>query len=1194
MADKQQHMIRAKGKLVEVSPEGRMVAEMRDAAEEMRRLFTEGLIDAGENFQGSREQENTTREGGMKMQIREIGNSGKFYVQADRQVLNGTDPKTWGKQIANYINETIRKEQDVAIPTADGHVLLLTGRSAYKLSDQHVASIEKKIRNLLPDDAYALKGRAATHIDELIQVARFDNGTPDLNNKHENDIGEDGFNYYEAYFQDFDGKYYRVVFSAGINANEETVYSIGQIRERRFPAGRGSSSNEALKNGRKPSSDAIIYTSEGKSQVKNAIMQAYEKALEKKNSEAKEKFSLRDQDVRRLFTEGLQDAAENFTGSEGQKNTTREGGVKMQARSNGSFSNAEIHVIQSIGRKSINSFTTADIKATEKFAQRYWQEMGTKSPFFRAWFGDWRVKDQTPIQIANQKGDTRGVLKNLDTGWNIQVSGKVFNETRNHTDSYNKAARPYMPYINDIVSKAILIDSNGLDVEKAKSENSLLMHNMYAVADIGKGPEILKLYVEEMNDPNSGDTKKRAYQLQNVEKYQPAGKSSQNTASSISPAADTIRNVADLFDYVKTKDVQFNPNPTGKVVNSDGTPMVVYHQTGNEFTVFDPMHNGAGSSDQQTPFGIFLKTSDKDIGVKGKKQMALYANIRNPLRALNRGDLTQKLKQLSTDYATLCEDYDQMNLEFQKKQEAAGKNLNEYVSQWRKENPAASRRDIYEDETFNKLSDAEDEVIDLWEQKDQELSTKAKTAITKALRNAGYDGVFLSDDTGSWGRKTDAIIALDPEQVKSATDNVGTFDKSNPDIRYSIRETTDGRKAAVVEDDILSNIDTSHWNRETRNAAKKAAVNALKRFREGIVVDGITRKVNKTSIREYTRSKSTEVLSKNQPDIFADKMRASDIMDDVIVASTDWSRDGRLKHPRADNFVDFDHGKTLIQAGDNRYSAEVVVGITSNGDAVFYDVVNMVPVDFEVKRRNPPTATTHKAIGDMLEGSSMGRVAQETEKVKQNFSLRDQDVRKMNDVLEKQNEKLREDVASLKELLKLQKSVTGGKLLNQKSLDDAAGYLMRSSGAKGNKAELSGLLKDVYSYMAGDAAVSWDGIMEKAQPAVDWLSEHVEAKQQLDPYGAEVLKELRGSRISLDESQRAEAEYQFGSVNAFRKQLFGTVTITDKDAGETYKGNGALEAAVQETSMESGKQKKLYVNSRGGDEAHHKRVKKKP
>lgn len=164
-------------------------------------------------------------------------------------------------------------------------MLLLTARSAYKLKDAHLSSIQKKVEQILSDEQYALKGRTATHIDELIQVARFIGYKPDLNGKHENDIGEDGFNYFEAFFRDLDGKYYRVTLSAGINANEETVYSIGEIRLRSFPADRGSSSQkEALKNGRKASVD-IIYTSAAKSQeIKTAVQIAYEKALGKKDS----------------------------------------------------------------------------------------------------------------------------------------------------------------------------------------------------------------------------------------------------------------------------------------------------------------------------------------------------------------------------------------------------------------------------------------------------------------------------------------------------------------------------------------------------------------------------------------------------------------------------------------------------------------------------------------------------------------------------------------------------------------------------------------------------------------------------------------------------------------------------------------------------------------------------------------------
>ena len=42
-------------------------------------------------------------------------------------------------------------------------------------------------------------------------------------------------------------------------------------------------------------------------------------------------------------------------------------------------------------------------------------------------------------------------------------------------------------------------------------------------------------------------------------------------------------------------------------------------------------------------------------------------------------------------------------------------------------------------------------------------------------------------------------------------------------------------------------------------------------------------------------------------------MRAADIADDIITATTSWAKDGKLKHPRRDSFVDFAHGDVLIQ-----------------------------------------------------------------------------------------------------------------------------------------------------------------------------------------------------------------------------------------------------------------------------------------
>lgn len=55
-----------------------------------------------------------------------------------------------------------------------------------------------------------------------------------------------------------------------------------------------------------------------------------------------------------------------------------------------------------------------------------------------------------------------------------------------------------------------------------------------------------------MHDPNQSDTTKRAYQLQDVEKYQLAAKGSRKSTSPISAASTgTVKSVADLFALVK-------------------------------------------------------------------------------------------------------------------------------------------------------------------------------------------------------------------------------------------------------------------------------------------------------------------------------------------------------------------------------------------------------------------------------------------------------------------------------------------------------------------------------------------------------------------------------------------------------------------------------------------------------------------
>ena len=225
-----------------------------------------------------------------------------------------------------------------------------------------------------------------------------------------------------------------------------------------------------------------------------------------------------------------------------------------------------------------------------------------------------------------------------------------------------------------------------------------------------------------------------------------------------------------------------------KVRDAEGRLMPLYHQTDAEFTVFDTRHKGAGTGDNETPFGVFLKKSSRDIGVKGNRQMELYANIKNPLQVRDRSELVFRLAKMSPEYEALKAKSDVVDKEYGRKFEKAKKDFVDFIAEWRRQNPNASRSALYEVDGFNRVFDAEDNIVEEWGKVKDELALQAKETITAALRNNGYDGVIISEDSGSFGRTTDAYIALDANQVKR-TDNLNPT--GDPDIRYQLKSATE-------------------------------------------------------------------------------------------------------------------------------------------------------------------------------------------------------------------------------------------------------------------------------------------------------------------------------------------------------------------------------------------------------------------
>lgn len=216
---------------------GKTFGELEDIAQKWQAAF-----DAAER-QAEKTKTAAGEGDGAKYQIKQFPN-GMKYVQADRQVLFGNDPKAWSEQLEIYINGKIRNHEDVRLIAEDGDILLLTSKSAGKLS-----SIYDNNGRTLDEKAFERKANAAAHIDELIKVSERGGKTVlDFGGRH-GDMAKDGWNYRTAYFMDFDGKYYRTRISVALGKDGSIVYNIGEMQERSTPQINGSSGNSGAQRG---------------------------------------------------------------------------------------------------------------------------------------------------------------------------------------------------------------------------------------------------------------------------------------------------------------------------------------------------------------------------------------------------------------------------------------------------------------------------------------------------------------------------------------------------------------------------------------------------------------------------------------------------------------------------------------------------------------------------------------------------------------------------------------------------------------------------------------------------------------------------------------------------------------------------------------------------------------------------------
>ena len=173
-----------------------------------------------------------------------------------------------------------------------------------------------------------------------------------------------------------------------------------------------------------------------------------------------------------------------------------------------------------------------------------------------------------------------------------------------------------------------------------------------------------------------------------------------------------------------------------------------------------------------------------------------------------------------------------------------------------------------------------------------------------------------------------------------AASNLTTKGDSN--TKYALGRTKDNKVVAIIENDILKNVPKEDWIKTVKKEIKK--------FRPGIPISGRFIKVTKKSGGHFLNSAYTDKLRNNEAEMYADKLKTSKNIKDVIYASTDYVNE-EIKHDRKDDIKEFARGKVYLRIGENDYEASVLIGYTDKNEMLFYDIQDLEPTSFELKEK---------------------------------------------------------------------------------------------------------------------------------------------------------------------------------------------------------------------------------------------------
>jgi hypothetical protein len=507
-------------------------------------------------------------------------------------------------------------------------------------------------------------------------------------------------------------------------------------------------------------------------------------------------------------------------GGDGDGLTAEERGIVEKAKADGSYMKAP------------------NGKAT-RLTGRQWAQVRTRA--FKDWFGDWekalrveKLRKSKPVKITGEeykgkydlnrndaqkwiKANLRGKYTNRDTGETIELRKDGAQKVTSHSMG-NEAHLKSIAVIPQLIENSIFIDE--LPNEKG---NGKYDSYRYYVCGLNIGGVD---YTAKVTIGVKGASKYYDHSLTEI------GKGTLiDNIDALTPTFDADKN-ASVSAGKDTKLVSILQVESSKVVDGNGEPLVVYHgsRTGN-FSVFDD-RQGDKESDAREGTAFFARSRATAYSYSGSNDSPTYGEKRD-----GDGSMTDN----PSVYETFLNMRDPLYDDFEGADwqgNAAGKALLLAVGE------DGHREPVYKGDgsaLFEDYSEAEEyagghgmEDFDI--QEDPSIGRTANDVAREAM--AYNDGIIINNvvDNGRYGTDgaTTVYAVFSPGQIKSATDNRGTFSSRDNDIRF--REN--GEEAAMAEESGLDESLVRQYAEAMRKKNLSGATRAEKEMKRKLLLEG--------------------------------------------------------------------------------------------------------------------------------------------------------------------------------------------------------------------------------------------------------------------------------------------------------------------------------------------------------------------